>query len=628
MCGISGVIHRTRSVSWESLQVMSKAMVHRGPDDEGSYINAAKDVGLCFRRLSIIDITGGHQPLTNEDGSKTIVFNGEVYNFKELKTELLANGHRFTTNTDTEVVLHGFEDKGLKSVEDFNGMFAYAIWDEGAKHLSCFRDRMGKKPFYYYLDDEYFVFASELKSIWSFFHKEGKPLMLDESIPALFLIHKTYIPSPHTIWKNVFQLPPGHLLDFDKKAWRLRVERYWRVPLPSKSGTSEDTNIADLTNDFETLFESSVQYRLISDVPIGVLLSGGIDSSLIAAYAAKAIGSNLNTFTISFDEYDFDESPYAEYVSKLIGSNHRTLKVEVDFLKDIEKIFRQFDNPFADSSQVPTYYVSKLASEYVKVVLGGDGGDELFAGYEVYKKQLDIDRWRYLVVPGLLKQIYGVWPEWMKGKNFLKRLSLSLEESYYFDYSLANFSSLLGEQALASFRMLEDPYCLFRNYWPTESSIDDLLKMQYCDANLYLPEDILQKVDRSSMANSLEVRAPFLDYRIIDFAFIRYSQLPIQQRIGKRILKILANRLFDKSFVNRKKKGFGMPVDRWFREKLGDYIHDTVLSTSFSTHGFFNKKKVLQLLDYHKRGFRDFGSVLWIILAFEKWAENYLDCTR
>lgn len=560
MCGIAGFVNVRKKGSYDILQDMGQAIIHRGPDDSGEYLTEDCLTGLAFRRLSIIDLSAaGHQPMSNSEGSIWIVFNGEIYNFKTLRSELIRLGYGFKSKTDTEVILNAYIEWGVDCLAKLNGMFAFAIWDSRTDKLFMARDRVGVKPFFYYHDAQQFIFASELKAI-----KKYPCINLDIEPTAIYdFLTYLYVPTPKTLYKNIFKLPPGHYAILEKG--KLKVEQYWDVDLSNKISISEEEAIEEV----KRLLSDSVGLQLVSDVPLGVFLSGGIDSSAVTALAQKQSSVRLQSFSIGFDVKEHSELPYAQMVSVFTNTSYNERIISKDMGLEIEEfIINLFDEPFADSSAIPTYFVSALAKEKVTVVLSGDGGDEVFGGYNWY------DRWMTNQKRGSLKRqvfeiISKLYPHQLKGYEKVTAKSLHSLDFYAFlmgGYSKAQKQKVLNDQYKLLFNGY-DPLWFFRKFWRDE--LDELTRMQYLDLKTYLNDDILTKVDRTSMANSIEARVPLLDHKLIEFVFSLPTEIRNKNYEKKYILKKALQDMLPAEVLYRKKKGFSIPANQWMPKNSG-----------------------------------------------------------
>jgi asparagine synthase (glutamine-hydrolysing) len=620
MCGIAGMAqtHPDGSVDSAAIHRMCEAIVHRGPDDEGIFVKAG--VGLGMRRLSIIDIAGGHQPVFNEDKSIWIVFNGEIYNFPELRSELLARGHRFSTHTDTEVIVHLYEEHGADCVKKLRGMFAFALYDERAGRLLLARDRLGIKPLHYALDNGSLLFASEMRAILAV----RPDLAQVDQAALLHYMYFGYIPDPATAFQSIRKLPPGHLLEFEKGQIRLR--QYWDFP---QYGTYEPAGEEELLEELEFRLAEAVRIRLIADVPLGAMLSGGMDSSTIVALMARATSQPVKTFSIGFRQADFNEAPYARIVAQKFGTDHHELILEPDILETVEMLTRHMEEPFGDSSMLPTYFISSLARQHVTVALSGDGGDEAFAGYERYRIHLEDRSYKWLpqwAGPLYRDYVHPLVPYRMPGRNLAYSISLPWQRRYIEGVSFQSFQremGMLSDEFMASDRT---PLKGFEEYLEKAPADDPLSRVLYLDSKTYLPGDILTKVDRMSMATSLEARVPMLDHIFLEWVTALKPKWKMGNGSQKFILKKLALRLGVPSEVlNRPKQGFALPLGHWMRNELKDLVQSTLLDTQTENRGYFKARGVKRMLDEHFQGRRDHSARLWRLLMFELWHRNFLE---
>lgn len=601
---------------------MCRTIVHRGPDDEGIYAHG--QVALGMRRLSIIDLSTGHQPIHNEDGDVWVVFNGEIYNFPELRHELETRGHHFYTNSDTEVIVHLYEEHGADCVKQLRGMFAFAVWDQRRENLLLARDRFGKKPLYYGMDGVRLLFGSEIKAILA----AAPGLAEIAPLGLLGFFHFGYIPDPDTAFQRIKKLPPGHVLEFSDGLTHVR--QYWDLP---PYGTYEPPSEQECFEELEHRLAEAVRIRLISDVPLGALLSGGVDSSIVVALMARFSSRPVKTFSIGFPEEDFNESEHARSVAQQFGTDHHELYVEPDIEQTLELLTSTLEEPFGDSSMVPTYHVCRLARQHVTVALAGDGGDELFAGYDRYGSYLR--RRRILLFPfgaGLWyrRHFHPMVPPSWRGRRLLYNLSLPHRERYLDGISVLPTShrerNIFSKDFLAWANQQQSPYDAFLRLLRSHPTSDPLSEVQYLDAKTYLPGDILTKVDRMSMANSLEVRAPFLDHPLAEWAAKLSPRWKLRGGQLKYVLKKLAERLkIPKRSVYRPKQGFAMPLRHWFRENPAPALLDILLEPKTLQRGYFAESGVRQLLKEHRMGIRDRSWELWQVLVFELWHRNFLE---
>jgi asparagine synthase (glutamine-hydrolysing) len=616
MCGIAGIASLDgRPVEIEELRSMCAALVHRGPDDEGFYLGDS--AGLGMRRLSIIDLETGRQPVRNEDGSVWVVFNGEIYNFRELRRELEARGHSFYTATDTETIVHLYEEHGARCVEKMRGMFTFAVWDARRRRLLLGRDRLGIKPLYYADVGGRLLFASELKALLQL--PEVHRRLNWSALGHLFTFLST--PLSQSIVEGVHKLEPGHVL-IASAAEGVRVERYWDVDFQPEHGRSE----AYFVERLRELLEESINLHLVSDVPIGAFLSGGVDSSTVVAAMARLTRGPVKTFSIGFPEPDYDELAYARLVAQRFGTQHHELVLEPDVLGVIHDLTWHLDEPFGDASAIPTYMVSKLAAEHVTVVLSGDGGDELFGGYDRYVVEQRERRYRFLPAPAraALGGIGRSLPGWMRGRNFLRHIALNDAERYLDAVTLFPPDEQQRLFRPEAFDQLSshDPWRLVaaqlapNGHW--------LSTLQRFDLKTYLPLDILTKVDRMSMAHSVEARVPLLDHKLVEFAATIPPDLQLRGGTTKYIFKRAMQGIVPDEVIRRPKHGFGIPLGRWFRGQLAGFARDLLLSETSRRRGILDTGYVEQLLERHQRG-QELDLPLWTLISFELWCRAFLD---
>jgi asparagine synthase (glutamine-hydrolysing) len=624
MCGIAGIVTSQTDVTQdiETIRLMCNSIVHRGPDDEGFYVK--QGVGIGIRRLSIIDLPGGHQPIHNEERTVWVVFNGEIYNFHRLRQELESRGHHFYTRTDTEVIVHLYEEMGTDFLRKLSGMFAIALWDERRKMLLLARDRLGKKPLHYALEKERLLFGSEIKSLLA--AAPGLAEVDNEALLSYFQFG--YIPDPLTVFQKIQKLPPGHLLEFE--AGKIVLRSYWDLPA---YGTLDPDSEDECLDDLERRLEEAVRIRLVSDVPLGALLSGGVDSSTIVALMARVNSGPVKTFCIGFPSEGFNETAHAREVAQRFGTDHHEFMVEADFTETLDKLTHMLEEPFGDSSILPTYHVSRLARQHVTVALSGDGGDELFAGYDRY--QINLRRKVFEKIPAWLgrayrNHAYPYLPDGTPGRKFGYNVSLGTRDRYI--DSLSYLPADFRERAIFSNDFLQvansypRPADLCRKYYDAAPANDELSRMQYLDTKMYLPADVLTKVDRMSMAVSLEVRCPLLDHEFVEWSASLAPRWKLRMGQSKYALKKLAERLgVPLRTIHRPKQGFAMPLVHWFRKELKSGIGQILLEPRSMARGYFNAAGVRTLLEEHWRGRRDHSGSLWILLMFELWHRNFLD---
>lgn len=630
MCGISGIIslHPNNPVDLKTLTGMTDSITHRGPDDHGIFIT--NEVGLGARRLSIIDLVGGHQPIHNEDKTMWIVFNGEIYNYRTLRNLAEQKGHIFITKSDTEVILHLYEEFGAECLNYLTGIFAIAIWDDYKKELFVARDKMGIKPLYYSQTKNFLVFGSEMKVLMQHpeIHREINLNSLNQYLTF------EYVPTPNTILKNVYRLEPGHFFQHNTSGFK--IKKYWQPDLQG----SEVNHPVDLETEKEKLYttlEAVVTEELVSDVPVGVFLSGGLDSSTVAAFAAQNVGRQVDSFSIAFKEASFDESHHARKVANHLGLKHHEIIVDSQMAIDlIPNLADYLDEPFGDSSFIPTFILSRFASQHLKVVLGGDGSDELFAGYPT------------LIAHQVFFIYQKLFPEIFRAKifpNLARFLPVSFND-ISFDFKLRRFLNGEGKPLLerhhswlGSFTNLEKKSlfkkeihsALENTFEPTYRhnkncfAENDLNKILYNDLKMYLEGDILFKIDRASMANSLEVRVPFLNERIIDLAMNLPLNLKLNRLTGKYLLKKIMTPILPEKIIHRPKKGFNMPIAQWLAGDLRPLLMDLLSSTHLESQGLFNPSFIESLLKEHFSKKKDHRKLLWTLLVFQLWHQKYLN---
>ncbi|HBC72892.1 MAG: Asparagine synthetase [Candidatus Amesbacteria bacterium GW2011_GWB1_47_19] len=626
MCGIAGKVSFTgKSVSAREIAQMTKAIKHRGPDDEGAFISNDRKVGLGHRRLSIIDLSAlGHQPMSYINRYQ-IVFNGEIYNFLEKRREMIREGYRFKSHTDTEVIMALYDKYGIECLSHLRGMFAFVIYDQKNDTLFCTRDRVGKKPFKYYIDGKVFIFASELKAILT------QPEYIRE--PDYIAIHHyltyQYCPSPLTGFKGISKLESGHYLLLDIKTGKLVNKRYWKLDYSKKMNFTEN----EWKKIILSKLEESTKLRMISDVPLGAFLSGGIDSSAVVAMMAKYSNRPVKTFSIGFNEKKFDELPYAKIIAQLFKTDHTEYIVKPDTIEILPYLVKQYEEPFADSSALPTYFVSKLTREHVTVALNGDGGDENFAGYPGYHYQT-LGLWyeHFSLLNKVLSPMSRSLSSFIKTAYLdrVRRFTSAMDEDYrkrvllfmcYFDNEskdklyLSKFKSLTKNHD--SFDLIESKFDEVKNI----SKLDQTL---YADINTYLPDDLMVKVDIAGMSVALEGRSPFLDHEMLELT----AKMPFNLKLRfwnnkKYILKEALRGIIPDKVMFRPKMGFGVPVNRWFKSDLYDYTNDVLLSKKTTNRGLFNRDYIKQLLVQHKHTQLNFSYRIWALLTLELWFRSF-----
>ncbi len=619
MCGICGIFESDRqsAIDCGVLKAMADTIVHRGPDDEGHY--SAQGVGLGFRRLSIIDLEGGHQPLSNEDGKIWIAFNGEIYNFEELNRRYLSSGHKFRTRSDTETIVHLYEELGEACFAELRGMFAIALWDGRQKKLLLARDRLGKKPLYYSWDGRRLVFGSEIKAMWP---AGGLSKEIDPEALSDYFSYQ-YVPAPKTIYRGMRKLRPAHYLVVEGSS--VRETPYWDIRFDDTRQHSEDEWCESFLDEYRT----AVKSRLVSDVPLGAFLSGGVDSSSVVALMNE-FQPPVTTCSIGFTENAYDEAKDAREFASTLGAKHHEQIVEPRAIDLIRKLAWHYDEPFADSSAVPTYYVSQMARQHVTVALSGDGGDESFAGYRRYKLthwenqvRSYVPDWARKGVLGPLGEIYpklGWAPRVFRAKNTLQSLARTPIDGYFHGISVCPPSMkselLSGDvwRQLAGY----DSADVLRDHYDRAQTDDPLSRIQYVDIKTYLVDDILAKVDRASMANSLEVRCPLLDHKLMELIARMPSGLKLRNGQGKYIFKKALERVLPASVLTRKKKGFAVPVAEWFRGELKEFAYEKLIERQDDA---LNGAFVTRCWNQHQRGQRDWSALLWCVLMFKSWRE-------
>lgn len=635
MCGITGAIWTDQNcaVGPDVLNSMTDALRHRGPDDHGTFESdwrhespqgVMPGVALGFRRLAVIDLVTGRQPLANEDGTMWLVFNGEIYNYRDLRRRLEGNGHTLRSQGDSETIIHLYEDEGLDCFQHLNGMFSIAIWDSTRRRLVLARDRLGQKPLCYHHQPGRLAFASELKSLREI---PGIQFSIDPNAVDEYLTYQ-YVPHPNTIYREFQKLPPGHMAVYEDDHVTVRPywEPDWNVQTP--------VNYNEAVERTRELLDDAVKIRLRSDVPLGAFLSGGIDSSLLVALMVKHLDQPVKTFSIGFSIDEYDETKYARQVAEHLGTEHHEFKVEPDATEILPQLAWHYDEPFADSSALPTWYVSQHTREHVTVALSGDGGDELFAGYPRYKAMAAatwIDR--------LGLRPLAASPLWQKLPGSMQRRGLSRR--------IKRFAAAMGMEPLRRYldwvtifneqrrselytddfvRQLNDsdPYHFLQRIAQHSQKRDPVTSVGLVDLQSYLPCDLMTKVDIASMAHSLECRQPFLDFRLVEWAASLPIHWKLRRGVGKRILRDAFGDLLPANIWTRRKMGFGVPIDHWFRHDLYDMARDLLLSDSARQLGFFRPSVVETMLEDHRAGRADYAYRLWALLMFELWRQRWM----
>jgi asparagine synthase (glutamine-hydrolysing) len=627
MCGIVGFVNnRDKAIDRSILEKMNRAIIHRGPDEDGFYIH--ENVGLAMRRLSIIDLAGGQQPIFNDDRTKAIVFNGEIYNFQELREGLLKRGHQLRTNSDTEVVIRLYDEEGPACLRHLRGMFAFAVWDEREKSLFIARDRVGKKPLLYSLrPDGSLIFGSEFMALLQ--HPDTSRQINREAIDAY--LSYLCVPAPLTAYQEIRKLEPGHWLLW--KNGEIKTERYWLPDFNKKIKISPE----EAEEETLRLLRESVKLRLISEVPLGAFLSGGVDSSTVVALMAEASEKPVKTFSIGFEEEDFSELKYARAVARHVGAEHHEFIVKPDALEVLPLLVERYGEPYADSSAIATYYVSKETRKHVTVALNGDGGDESFAGYERYVAMNLAEKYHQIPAflrKGLIEKAVDLLPtseikrsRLRDGKRFIKAAGLPKVERYFRWVSAVQQES---KNQLYS--------RVFRNEIAGNNSADFLAPwfarangagivdtVMFTDQMTYLPNDLLVKVDIASMAVSLEARSPLLDHKVIEFAASLPQDIKLKSAETKTLLKRVAAKLVPREVIYRKKMGFGVPITHWFRGRMKDFLKENLLSEKFAGRGIFDQAVVERLVKEHTEAERDHVWQLWTLLMLELWQQRFID---
>jgi asparagine synthase (glutamine-hydrolysing) len=621
MCGIAGVLYKDsqRPVEGTLLERMCAVIHHRGPDEWGMWNQGP--VGIGMKRLRIIDLAGGRQPIANTDGSVRIVFNGEIYNYLDLRADLEKSGYRFITNSDTESILHLYEEYGEDCVQHLRGMFAFAIWDGGRRKLFLARDRFGKKPLHYLADGEKLVFGSEIKSILE--HPDVRPEVYRPAI-VNYLAYG-YTPDPDTMFRGISKLPPGHTLTW--KDGELSIRQYWDLDFCPDNPPQDD---AWYLGEVDRLLHEAVRLRLVSDVPLGAFLSGGIDSSLVVAMMAQQMGEPVKTFSIGFEDPKYNELPFARMVAERYSTDHHEEIVKPDAEAVLSDLVRVYDEPFADSSSIPTYYVSRLARRHVTVALSGDGGDEIFAGYDRYLDSPlchSTDRIPRAVRRILFGSVTNLLPERFYGINFLRYLAADEDARYIrkMTKGLSSFYSKVFSQSLIHEVSGADPTPVLQQYLNRAHGRDLVSRRQYADVKGYLAGDILTKVDRTSMLVSLEARAPLLDHLLAEFAATIPSTLKVRNRNLKHVLKTLARTYLPPEVINRPKMGFAVPIAKWINHEWREMSQELVLGKRALLRRNFNPRYLHRIMAEHRYCRRNHDGAIWALMVLEMWYRSFID---
>jgi asparagine synthase (glutamine-hydrolysing) len=633
MCGIYGYLSSNEPVDPLVLHKMGKVLRHRGPDDKGELVlvrdSGNVSVGLGHRRLSIIDLSSaGRQPLANENESVWITFNGEIYNFRELRRQLEADGHRFRSKSDAEVIVHLYEKMGIRCLEKLKGMFAFALWDDRKQSLFLARDRIGKKPLHYAAGNGFLIFGSEIKSIL-----QHPQITREIELGSLskYLTYE-YVPAPATIFKSIKKVEPGHYIEYQEG--KLKASQYWDIPMEDYPVCSNTEN--EYVEELRELLKKQIQCRLLADVPVGLFLSGGIDSGLVTALATT-MDRNLECFSIGFQERSFDESAYATQVARVLGARHQLKVFNSQQMLDLLPLLSEIiDEPLADPSIFPLFLLSKFASEKVKVVLSGDGADELFAGYQTYQAHKLVSYYDFL--PNAFKSLLMATAQALpvshkylsldfKIKQFLKGAGISSEIRFFIwrgAFTDREKKELLRQEVRSELENQSTYEDIFR-YINKSRLTKELERILYVSMKLYLQDNNLVTVDRASMANSLEVRSPLLDHEIVEFV----SRLPMEYKLKgfktKYLLKRAAEGILPKAIVHRRKKGFGVPLGRWLMGPLKETMLDLLSEQRITRQGFFNYRHIKMLIEEHLSNKRDNRELLWTLLVFQMWHAHYIE---
>lgn len=627
MCGITGFVNASGdAVKRSILEAMNQAIIHRGPDEDGFYIS--ENVGLAMRRLSIIDVAGGQQPIHNAGKTKWIVFNGEIYNYQSLRDDLEKRGHEFDTKSDTEAVVHLYDEYGVDCLQYLRGMFAFAIWDETEKSLFLARDRVGKKPLLYsHQKNGDLIFGSEFQAVLKHpaISREVDNVAIDSYMSYLC------VPAPETAFKQIRKVEPGHWLRW--KGGKIETKRYWQPDFSKKIKITEEEAIEETTR----ILRESTRLRLISEVPLGAFLSGGVDSSAIVALMAQESDRPVKTFSIGFEEEDFSELKYAKRVADHVGAEYNEFIVRPNALDIIPTLVEHYGEPYADSSAIPTYYVAKETRKYVTVALNGDGGDESFAGYERYVAMLTAETYGRL--PNALRKLLIEAPVSLlptselkrsrlrDAKRFLRAANLPRTERYFNWVSAFNGNSKteLYTRDFADAVSGHSAAALLDRWFTTANGTGTLDATLLTDQMTYLPNDLLVKVDIASMANSLEARSPFLDHTLIEFAASLPENIKMRGFETKSLLKKVAARLVPKDVVYRRKMGFGVPIGKWFRGEMKDFVRGVLLSERSLKRGIVKPEILERYVNEHTSASRDHSFQLWTLLMLELWFQRFID---
>ena len=624
MCGICGIVKFDTSdpVDQVVIERMTESLAHRGPDDAGYFVQG--QVGLGHRRLSIIDLSGGQQPIFNEDRSAAIVFNGEIYNYRTLAAALSSAGHTFKTRSDTETILHAYEEYGDGCVDQLRGMFGFAIWDRVKRRLLLARDRLGVKPVYYYRNDRFLAFASEIKSLLEI---DSIPREVDPEALDMYLSLR-YVPGPRTMFKNIFRLQPGHILVADDSG--VRTTKYWDITYSDMEPRSPES----LLEQFRELLEESVRMRLISEVPLGVFLSGGLDSSAILAMMTSATkGERVKTFSVGYEasgaeEEAANEFEYARLAARSFASEHHEYRLDAKgFSQFMPELVRYLDEPLADPSCIPLYFVSKLAREHITVVLSGEGADEILAGYGIYGRMLALNR--IYASSGALRPL-APWIARLtpseKLRHYVRMCGEPIETRYRGvsrGFSAEGKLKLVGRDRMQqSEQRLQE---IFGGYFAAAKNASPLDRMLYVDAKVWLPDDLLIKADKMTMANGLELRVPFLDHKMVEFAATLPSSLKAGGKGGKTLLRRAMRGVLPDAIIDRPKKGFPIPIGSWLRTSLRQFTRDHLLASDSACSRYFDRDETTRLVHEQEQGTVDRSQEIWTLLVFEFWHRHFIE---
>ena len=624
MCGICGIVNfdPIELVNRSVIENMTEALAHRGPDDDGHFVEGR--VGLGFRRLSIIDLSGGKQPIFNEDGSAAIIFNGEIYNYRDLAAELAAAGHTFKTRSDTETILHAYEEYGDDCVQHLRGMFGFAIWDRRKRRLLLARDRLGVKPVYYYRNHRFFAFASEIKALLEI---PSIPREVDPEALDLYLSLR-YVPGPRTMFKNIFRLQPGHVLVMDEAG--VRTRKYWDINYSAPRPHSAQ----DSLERFSELLEESVRMRLIAEVPLGVFLSGGLDSSAILALMSKVAGGDrVKTFSVGYEassakEEEANEFEYARLATNAFAAEHHEYRLSPkEFEGFVPDLVWHLDEPLADPSSIPLYFISKLAREHITVVLSGEGADEILAGYGIYRRMLALDQiHRRLPASGLLAPWLARLAPSEALRHYARMSGQPLEASYRGvcrGFGAESKQQLVGEDRMKrSEQQLQE---VFGSYFKAVEKASPLNRMLYVDSKVWLPDDLLIKADKMTMANGLELRVPFLDHKLVEFAATLPDDAKLGGKGGKTLVRRAMRGVLPNAIIDRPKKGFPIPIASWLRGPLRQFARENLLASNAACSRYLDSGAITRTVDEHEQGRADRSQEIWALLVFEFWHRHFID---